>query len=122
MAARPRTLALETCEVSEHMIRPVGADGRVMSTGDRVMEGWCAQGMARSVQLSEVAHVAGIEQTHLPASFKATLTGSQVEVDLAQGYAAAVHEALAADTGKEADLLVEITSLLPLVGPVFSHR
>ena len=44
------------------------------------------------------------------------------EVDLAQGYAAAVHEALAADTGQEADLLVEITSLLPLVGLVFSHR
>ena len=77
---------------------------------------------ARSVRLSEVAHVAGIEQAHLSASFKATLTGSQGEVDLAQGYAAAVHEALAADAGQEADMLVEITSLLPLVGLVFSHR
>src|SRR2546425_11183662 len=84
------------------MIPPVGGsrprdvhgrpgDGGVVRAGE-----W-----ARSVRLSEVAHVVGIEQAHLPARFKATLTGSQVEVDLAQGYAAAVHEGLAADTGEE---------------------
>ena len=74
------------------------------------------------VRLLEVAHVAWIEQAQLSAGFETTLAGNLVEVDLAQGDTAAVHEALAANAGQEADLLVEVASLLSLVGPMFFHR
>jgi len=74
------------------------------------------------VRLLEVAHLAWTEHAQLSAGFETTLAGGLVEVDLAQGDTAAVHEALATNAGQEADLLVEVASLLPLVGPMFFYR
>lgn len=65
-------------------------------------------GLGRVVNLQVVAHVAGVEQAQLSAGIEATLAARLGWSRSRAWYAAAVHEALVADTGQEADLIAEV--------------